>query len=276
MKVVDGFCGALGCFEDGRFCKAKWDEYIDGLVPVRELLEADASSYVFERDVLPVLEQVPLNEENLYELYASFRKVTEGLEERIRSSVGYSPECDVVLYLGLCNGAGWATSVKGKKVVLLGIEKILELGWTDERSMAGLVYHELGHLWHFALRKTETVLDSPASRGLWQLYTEGVAMYFEQLLWEEPDFYHQDRNGWLAWCKNNQSRLFREYLRRVENEESVQDFFGDWCSFEEKSDVGYYLGAVLVRRFAERFGFGGMLQISLGNVLAVLRELANE
>ncbi len=276
MKVVDGFCGALGCFESGRFCKAKWDEYIDGLLPVRELLEADASSYVFERDVLPVLEQVPLSGEKLYELYSSFEKVTEGLEERIRSAVGYVPECDVVLYLGLCNGAGWATSVKGRKVVLLGMEKILELGWTDERSMAGLVYHELGHLWHFALRKTETVLDSPASRGLWQLYSEGVAMYFEQLIWGDPDFYHQDRNGWLAWCRKNQDRLFREYLRRIKSGESVQEFFGDWCSFEEHSDVGYYLGTVLVRRLAERLGRKEMLQVSLEDVLAELRELAKE
>ena len=33
--------------------------------------------------------------------------------------------------------------------------------------------------------------------------------------------------------------------------ESVQDFFGDWCAFEGRSDVGYYLGAELVYALAE-------------------------
>jgi len=276
MRIIDGFHGARGCFEDGRFCKARWDAYIDSLSPMRKLLEADAASYVFEKDVLPVLERVPLEENRLSVLHNSFCKVTAGLEERIRSAVGFLPECDVILYLGLCNGAGWATAVEGRKVILLGIEKIVELGWTDERAMAGLIYHELGHLWHFALREAETYGDSPASRGLWQLYTEGVAMYFEQLLWGDSDFFHQDRNGWLGWCKNNQSRLFREYLRRVEEGESVQDFFGDWCAFEEHSDVGYYLGAVLVHRLAERLGPEGMLQASSGDVLGELRVLTYE
>ena len=142
--------------------------------------------------------------------------------------------------------------------------------------MAGLVYHELGHLWHFALRKTETALDSPASRGLWQLYTEGVAMYFEQLLWGDPIFYHQDRNGWLDWCKNNQGRLFREYLRRVEVKESVREFFGDWYALEGHSDVGYYLGAVLARCLTKRFGREGMLQVTLGDVMLELKEVAKE
>ena len=38
----------------------------------------------------------------------------------------------------------------------------------------------------------------------------------------------------------------REFLRRLESGESVQDFFGDWCSFEGHSDVGYFLGCRFV------------------------------
>ena len=38
-----------------------------------------------------------------------------------------------------------------------------------------------------------------------------------------------------------------EYGRRLEQEESTQDFFGDWCDFCGYSDVGYYLGCRFVR-----------------------------
>lgn len=41
------------------------------------------------------------------------------------------------------------------------------------------------------------------------------------------------------------------FQRRMDGGESVQDFFGDWCAFEGRSDVGYYLGAELVYALAE-------------------------
>ena len=49
----------------------------------------------------------------------------------------------------------------------------------------------------------------------------------------------------------HRARLFSAFRRRVDGGESVQDFFGDWCAFEGRSDVGYYLGAELVYALAE-------------------------
>ena len=40
------------------------------------------------------------------------------------------------------------TNINGRDVILLGVEKILELNWFDEVSMCGLIYHELGHVYH--------------------------------------------------------------------------------------------------------------------------------
>ena len=56
------------------------------------------------------------------------------------------------------------------------------------------------------------------------------------------EFYHQDKDGWLDWCRENEAEIKKEYLRRFDAKESVQDFFGDWCSYNGYSDVGYYLG----------------------------------
>ena len=114
-----------------------------------------------------------------------------------------------------------------------------------------LLYHELGHLWHFQRRTAPAWAKDPAARALWQLYTEGMATYVQQRLFGGRSFYSQDRDGWLAWCGANRARLFASFRRRVDGGESVQDFFGDWCAFEGRSDVGYYLGAELVYALAE-------------------------
>lgn len=88
-------------------------------------------------------------------------------------------------------------------------------------------------------------------------------MCFEQLLMNDPGFYHQNKNGWLSWCFENKERIAREYLRRIENNESCQDFFGDWCDFEGYSDVGYYLGCEVVRLISEDHNAEELINLEL-------------
>jgi ABC-type transporter Mla MlaB component len=80
-----------------------------------------------------------------------------GLEEKITAAFGRTPDVEIIFYVGLCSGAGWVTPLGGKTVVLIGLEKIMELNWHDENSMLGLLYHELGHVATGALHK----VDSP-------------------------------------------------------------------------------------------------------------------
>ena len=84
-----------------------------------------------------------------------------------------------------------------------------------------------------------------------QLWQEGIAMVCEQILSGDERYYHQDENGWLAWCQEQEPMIKKEYGRRLEQEESTQDFFGDWCKFCGYSDVGYYLGCRFVRWMME-------------------------
>ncbi len=59
-----------------------------------------------------------------------FSNITENLEDKIMEVFHKTVEADIVLYLGLFNGAGWAVKVLDRHVVLLGIEKIKErFGW---------------------------------------------------------------------------------------------------------------------------------------------------
>ena len=204
--------------------------------------------------------------------HSAFIKATENLSNIASEKLGENIDVSIVLYLGLCNGAGWATEVNGQKVILLGIEKIVELDWCSETALKGLIYHELGHVFHYKHRLLKDELNNCKERSLFQLYTEGFAMYVEQLLCGDSEFYHQNTNGWLDWCKNNQKRMYQLFLTKLNNNESTQDFFGDWNSIEGKSDVGYYLGCELVKHLSLQYSLKELANLNLTTIQNALLE----
>lgn len=103
----------------------------------------------------------------------------------------------IVLYLGLCNGAGWATTLDARDAVLLGMEKNIELNWCDEASMQALMFHEIGHIWPKTVRHSDIHTKSQREKSIVQLYQEGVATVFEQTLCDDESYYHQDNGDWL-------------------------------------------------------------------------------
>lgn len=271
MQIIDSIHDIHQCYKDGIFSLNRWRSYMQNVYPSAiELIESDSACYDFERDVLPVLNAAANQPEKLAQLHRSFRSAFLNLEEDVHKHFHTAIDADVVLYLGLCNGAGWATIVNGKYVVLLGIEKIIELNWTDETSMVALLYHELGHLWHNQERKLNWGGKTAEEKALWQLYSEGVAMFFEQKLCQNENFFHQDQDGWLKWCNQNKTRLFAEYIRRIEHNESIQDFFGDWGRIEGHSDVGYYLGSALIRAALKEYSINEIPDLSLSDIKRLL------
>jgi hypothetical protein len=232
---------------NGLFVMDLWEEYASRISnELPEKLKQDSREYDFDNDVIPVIHHTMNNVKQLEAVHNSFLKATDGLSERIKSICGYELHVDIIFYLGLCNGAGWATKLDGKPAVLLGVEKIIELDWCGYESMASLIYHEIGHIWHNAAGGTRE------NDRLTQLYREGIAMYFEQLITGDFSHYRQDKNGWLDWCELNKSALKTEYLRRINADESTQDFFGDWNNYQGYSDVGYYIGCEFIKWLSER------------------------
>lgn len=277
MKIIDSFSQIAPVFAGGGFSLEAWRRYAAAISPeLPEKAEADTAEYDFFREILPVLEQFYRSPDRAARAHTSFQKAAQGISERFCSALGSAPEADVVFYLGLCNGAGWATALGGRPAVLLGVEKIVELGWESEADMAVLLCHELGHLWHFQTRTAPAWGEGPAARALWQLYTEGMAVYIQQKLFGGRHFYSQDRGGWLAWCEENRARLSAEFQRRVDVGESVQDFFGDWCAFEGYSDTGYYLGAELVHALAEKRSARQLADLGQKEIYGMLAALQKE
>ncbi|MCM1024484.1 MAG: hypothetical protein NC395_10565 [Prevotella sp.] len=275
MKITDTFDDIWQCYPNGRFDMSCWERYAGKISPAfADKIKNDTSDYDFEREVLPVLQAAYADKDRVCEAHGSFCKAVCGLAEKVREKLGCDLDVHIVLYLELCSGAGWATELDGVPAVLLGIEKIAELRWTDEKTVSALIYHELGHIWHYRARNVRTEPKNPAEKALWQLYGEGAAMYAEQLIYGAENFYHQDKNGWLRWCTENRGRLFGEFLKRVKSGESAGRFFGDRNDFEGYSDVGYYLGCELVRSMAESRSLDGIANAELSEIEAELEKLS--
>ncbi|MFC3745570.1 hypothetical protein [Paenibacillus sp. GCM10012306] len=155
--------------------------------------------------------------------------------------------------------------INERSVVLLGVEKILELGWDAPEDLAALLYHELGHIGQQNGRVA--IAQNQTEYSILQLCQEGVAMYFEQLLCDNMNFYHQDKNGWLDWCVSNTDFIKKEYLHRINTNQSTQEFFGDWNNFHDYSDVGYYLGCEFVKHLVGKYSINKVTMLKAGELL---------
>ena len=271
IRILDTYPALLDAFEGGAFSPERWRAYIDGACPglapmlIKDMEETLATGKVtFQKDYLPVLNAVVQNAARLAQAHDAFLLVTDALEARVQSAFGRTLDVDIVFYLGLCNGAGWVTDFDGRTAVLLGVEKILELGWQSSRDMIGLIDHELGHVYQAQYGVLKRSFDDPAASFLWQLFTEGIAMVFEQTLVGDPDFYHQDKDGWKAWCDAHFAQIRRDFDRDLPSmTRANQRYFGDWVSYEGRGDVGYYLGCRFVRHILAARRFDGILSLDM-------------
>ena len=246
-------------FSSGRFTLEAWKTYAAGIShSLASKCLDDAAQYDFEKEIVPVLEMAVQSVEKLAELGRAFDAAMDKLEGNLPRLSDDSLEITVILYLGMCNGAGWATELDSRDTVLLGAEKIIELNWCDARSLESLIFHEVGHLWHKAVGSFRFETHSAREKSLLQLYQEGVAMACEHILCGNEESYHQDDGEWLSWCRENERELKREYLERMEAGDSTQDFFGDWNRYRGHSDVGYYLGSKFVSFLREKYTMRGI------------------
>lgn len=270
LKIINAVEDIENLFMNGIFKLEYWNTYMDSLLPNHKNLFLDDMSqtvttgrFTFENDYLPILNAVLLKEEKINKAIKSFSLVTENLNEKICKTFGKSINATIMLYVGLCNGAGWVVNLDSEQYVLLGIEKIIELDWYDTKAMYGLIYHELGHIYqmqHGVLTREYKGSDS----FLWQLFTEGIAMYFEQRLMADDNFFHQNVNGWMNWCDANIYRIKVDFNNDLANmSRSNQRYFGDWVNYYGKPDVGYYLGARFVQWLNKRYTFDEMINFDI-------------
>ena len=283
MNIIDTSKGLLSAYESGNFEIERWKKYADSWIPgAKELCLADMqecldAGYSWETDYLPVLNGVVKNADKREEAVRLFRKVTGQLEEKILGRFGKTVDADVVMYLGLCNGAGWVTKINERTTVLLGIEKIIELDWCNEDDMNGLIIHEMGHVCQAQHGLFRVKTDNQSDRFLWQLFTEGVAMVFEQEIIGSSDYFHQDKDGWKEWCDRNEGLILKAFLEDLNTMTSeTQRYFGDWVRFEGYCDTGYYIGAKFVRYLLNFDSFDRVITYDLRRVKEEFEKYCDE
>lgn len=274
LKIINAINKIADIYSNESFDINEWYSYIESInsnlkqLCLDDMNEAISTGLVtFENDYLPILNTVINDDKNRNEVLTSFEIVTKNLEDKIISKFGKTIDVEIILYLGLCNGAGWVVTIDDKTYCLLGIEKIMELNWCDVNSMYGLIYHELGHVYHNQYGILERIFNNNRHQFSWQLFTEGIAMYFEQTLIGNYDYFHQDKNGWKEWCDKNISQIKIDFYNDLndmifEN----QRYFGDWVYYNEHNDVGYYLGAKFVQFICSKYQFDDILSFNIGLV----------
>lgn len=283
VQIIDTFSQIGEVFCNGRFDLKRWREYINTIYRnTSDIFEddlqeyIDSGSYTYEDDILPLLNRVQ-GHPFLETLHTSFVRVTNGLNQRIIDCFAHELEIDIVLYLGLCNAAGWVTDINGRDVILLGIEKILELSWYDEDSMYGLIYHELGHIYHKQYGAFEQEGRNQSQNFIWQLFTEGIAMYFEQLLMNDLSYYHQNKDGWKNWCDAHFQQILMDFQADLPAMTRFnQRYFGDWVDYCGRADVGYYLGARFVQDLCSRYDFEQLIRLEIEEVAREFFRFAEE
>ncbi len=283
VQIIDTFSQIGEVFCNGRFDLKRWREYINTIYRnTSDIFEddlkeyVDSGNYTYEDDILPILNRVQ-GHPFLETLHTSFVRVTKGLNQRIIDCFAHELEIDIVLYLGLCNAAGWVTNINGRDVILLGIEKILELSWYDEDSMYGLIYHELGHIYHKQYGAFEQEGRNQSQNFIWQLFTEGIAMYFEQLLMNDLSYYHQNKDGWKNWCDAHFQQILMDFQADLPAMTRFnQRYFGDWVDYCGRADVGYYLGARFVQDLCSRYDFEQLIRLEIEEVTREFFRFAEE
>ena len=264
LSIIDTFSHIRSCFPSGQFSLPEWQKYAAGIAAeFPGKIMDDIACYRFEEEILPVVQNVCASWEELEFAHSSFQSAAAKISEQLTQKFHTDLDVCVVFYLGLCSGAGWATTLNGKPAVLLGAEKILELKWVDPDRMFALIAHEIGHIWHRAMGGAFGQAGAAEDKAVFQLYSEGVAVWFEQCLYGQDDFYLENHDGWLDWCTAHHAEIKREFWRRIRQKESVQIFFGDWARYRGYSDVGYYLGSRFVRWLLGKYPVSEALSLSI-------------
>ncbi len=250
-----------------------WLRYIQEYPELFEKIKWDYERYKMDWREYPKL-LTKRDTEELKLAYDVLLKVLPEVEQRIKRLFkveGYN----VVIYVGLENGAGWVTEFMGRPSILFGLEAIAELNWY--KRLEGLVAHEFGHLVHWVLRKEN--IEKLEDAGMMWLYTEGFAQRIEDLTTGRP--WHLEEEGWLEWCEEHEELLKREFLRRVdlrrvENEEPLNPLFGSWYQLFGRQFLGYYLGYRFILNLEERLPLDEIARMDKekikGELLKFLRD----
>lgn len=216
---------------------------------------------VAKKKVLPYLEErYPL----MVEARKNLLKYIPIIYDKAVKKLNIDFPISFVLHVGI-GSAGWAHFYDGKRAVLLGLEMIAEENWVDEKSIKGLVAHEIGHHYHLNLRENNDLERGESS--FWDLYEEGIAQRCEHIVLDKNSWHMKNiADDWLDYCKDNNDKLAKKYLDWIEKDKNTNEFFGNWYDIDGYSMVGYYLGHEVIKYLEKSYGLDEISIFSLERI----------
>jgi len=233
-----------------------------------ELLEKQVKSYEVEnvnwREIAKkVFSMLPHRFELMRKTRDNILVIYESTCVKASKRLGLDFNIIFVIYVGIGCGAGWATTYKGQPAVLMGLGNIAEQKWHTQNKLKGLISHEIGHLIHMKWRDEWESFEKAEQDPLFQLYSEGFAQRCEHVILGRDTWHMAQEKQWLSWCEYHKSWLAKEYLKRVENQASVNDFFGSWFNIQGKMHTGYFLGHAFIYELEKTYS---LRKIALFNI----------
>ncbi len=235
-----------------------WSNYMNNKQEIKDKCISDYQNNGIDYKEIAYHKVFKLTHQNIDKMYVAYQNllsIMSTLIEVIEKQVNINLDIDLMIYHGLGNGAGWAGKVNGRYGILFGVEKIAELNWHTLDKLEALVSHEVCHMIHYHLKPYEEIKkhyqSSLYDKGIWQLYVEGFAQYYQSKLLNKQ--VESRDKSWLENCFNQQDKLKKIYFRQLyDDKNGCNDFFGDWNQVLGISDAGYFLGERLIEGIAKR------------------------
>jgi hypothetical protein len=217
-----------------------------------ELLRKQVKNYEemnvnWQETAKKILQQIPKSLRLMQEARDNILQIYKPTYSKATKRLGLDFNVTFVLYVGIGCGAGWATTYNKQPSVLLGLENIAHEKWHRKYKLRGLISHEMGHLAHMQWRKEWKTFEKAEENPLFRLYSEGFAQNCEHVILGKETWHMKSSSEWLSWCEQHRGWLANEFLRRLEKQASVKDFFGSWFSIQGKKQTGYFLGHAFIR-----------------------------
>lgn len=204
----------------------------------------------------------------MMEAYNNILDIFLDIDKRVKEIFSIDLDINIVIYVGLCNAAGWVDEYEGKRAMLFGIDKIAELRWETKEQLDSLVSHELCHVVHYYIRGEvipKWAEKNKYNNGIWNIYEEGFAQYYENKL-SKSQFDSRGEN-WIEICKEKERELKKLYIEALKNEErGTCEFYGDWFKVLGISDAGYYLGAKLIESLNEKYDINSIAKMECEDI----------
>ncbi len=207
--------------------------------------------------------------EKMHMAAESIRASNAEVCDRAASVVGLPQSVVIVSYVGIGNGAGWATTWESAPAVLLGLENIAELNWHRPAEIRKLLAHELGHLFMMSIRPdVQKLTEEP----LTALYEEGFAQQYEHVTLGSETWGCASQDGWLEWCLSHEASLAEKYLQSLEDKTAWKRFFGSWFDVDGWKQTGYFLGCRFVQHLTHSHTLREVAALDAPRIRAAVSE----